>query len=113
MPTLDHVVINTRDRMDEAEALYERLGFHLTPRGHHTLGTINHLAIFGTEYLGTMQLVTLATPHGMLRARLPAHVPMRRGERVGIDFVAHKLSVFDKGSGRAVRRGTAEHGRHG
>ena len=51
MPTLDHVVINTRDRMDEAAALYERLGFHLTPRGHHTLGTINHLAIFGTEYL--------------------------------------------------------------
>jgi hypothetical protein len=51
MPTLDHVVINTRDRMDEAAALYERLGFVLTPRGHHTLGTINHLAIFGTEYL--------------------------------------------------------------
>jgi len=51
MPTLDHVVINTRDRMDEAEALYQRLGFQLTPRGYHTLGTINHLAIFGTEYL--------------------------------------------------------------
>jgi len=51
MPTLDHVVINTRDRMDDAAALYQRLGFVLTPRGYHTLGTINHLAIFGTEYL--------------------------------------------------------------
>lgn len=51
LPTLDHVVINVRDRLDEAEALYRRLGFHLTPRGHHTLGSMNHLAIFGTDYL--------------------------------------------------------------
>jgi hypothetical protein len=51
VPTLDHVVVNTHDRMDEAAACYERLGFLLTPRGHHTLGSINHLAIFGTDYL--------------------------------------------------------------
>jgi hypothetical protein len=51
MPTLDHVVVNVHARMDEAQALYERLGFTLTPRGYHTLGSINHLAIFGTEYL--------------------------------------------------------------
>lgn len=50
-PTLDHVVINVRDRLDEAAALYRRLGFHLTPRGYHTLGSMNHLAIFGTDYL--------------------------------------------------------------
>ena len=50
-PTLDHVVVNARDRMDEAAACYRRLGFALTPRGRHTLGTINHLAIFGTDYL--------------------------------------------------------------
>ena len=50
-PTIDHVVINVRDRLDEAQALYRRLGFHLTPRGHHTLGSMNHLAIFGTDYL--------------------------------------------------------------
>ena len=30
---------------------YRRLGFTLTPRGYHTLGSMNHLAIFGTEYL--------------------------------------------------------------
>lgn len=51
IPTLDHVVINVRDQLDTAEALYRRLGFHLTPRGHHTLGSMNNLAIFGTDYL--------------------------------------------------------------
>lgn len=51
MPTLDHVVVNVRDRLDEACDTYRRLGFTMTPRGHHTLGSMNHLAIFGTEYL--------------------------------------------------------------
>ncbi len=51
IPVLDHVVVNVLDRMDEAQALYTRLGFTLTPRGHHTLGSINHLAMFGTDYL--------------------------------------------------------------
>ncbi len=51
MPTLDHVVVNVHDRMDEAQALYGRLGFTLTPRGYHSLGSVNHLAIFGTDYL--------------------------------------------------------------
>ena len=51
VPTIDHVVINVRDRLDEAQALYRRLGFTLTPRGYHSLGSINHLAIFGTDYL--------------------------------------------------------------
>lgn len=51
MPTLDHVVVNVHDRMDAAQALYRRLGFTLTPRGYHSLGSVNHLAIFGTDYL--------------------------------------------------------------
>ncbi len=51
MPTLDHVVVNVRDRLDAAQQTYRRLGFTLTPRGFHTLGSMNHLAIFGTEYL--------------------------------------------------------------
>lgn len=50
-PILDHVVIDVRDRMDEAEATYRALGFRLTPRGHHTLGSMNHLAMFATDYL--------------------------------------------------------------
>lgn len=50
-PVLDHVVIDVRDRMDEAAAAFAGLGFQLTPRGHHTLGSMNHLAMFATDYL--------------------------------------------------------------
>jgi hypothetical protein len=56
-PTLDHVVVNCRDQLDEGLATYRRLGFHMTPRGYHTLGSMNHLAIFGTEYL---ELIAIA-----------------------------------------------------
>ncbi|HUB96030.1 MAG TPA: VOC family protein [Stellaceae bacterium] len=51
LPALDHAVIAVRDRMDEAVEIYRGLGFFLTPRGHHTLGSINHLAMFGDSYL--------------------------------------------------------------
>jgi catechol 2,3-dioxygenase-like lactoylglutathione lyase family enzyme len=50
-PRLDHVVIDVRDRMDEAARVFAALGFRLTPRGHHTLGSANHLAMFATDYL--------------------------------------------------------------
>ena len=51
VPTLDHVVVNVRDRIGEGADTYRRLGFTLTPRGYHTLGSMNHLAMFGTDYL--------------------------------------------------------------
>jgi hypothetical protein len=51
VPVLDHVVINVLNTLDEAAAQYEALGFALTERGHHTLGTSNNLAIFSTNYL--------------------------------------------------------------
>jgi Glyoxalase-like domain len=50
-PVLDHVVINVAGKLDEAAAQYSRLGFHLTERGHHSLGSSNNLAIFGENYL--------------------------------------------------------------
>jgi len=50
-PILDHVVTDVRDRMDEAVEIYRGLGFQMTPRGKHTLGSINHLAIFADNYL--------------------------------------------------------------
>lgn len=49
--TLDHVVVNTRDNLVGAAELWQRLGFALTPMGRHTLGSANHLAMFGTDYL--------------------------------------------------------------
>lgn len=51
VPTLDHVVINVRDRLDAGAETFRRLCFTLTPRGYHTLGSMNHLAMFGSEYL--------------------------------------------------------------
>jgi hypothetical protein len=51
VPTLDHVVVNVRDQIDQGAETYRRLGFTLTPRGYHTLGSMNHLAMFGTDYL--------------------------------------------------------------
>ena len=59
--TLDHVVVNARERMDEAAEIYRRLGFTLTPRGHHTLGSINHLAMFGSDYLELIGVPDLAS----------------------------------------------------
>ena len=69
--------------------------------------------IFGTEYLGTTQIVTLTTGHGTLRARLPAETAVRRGERVGLEFRREKLSLFDKASGKAVRTALFEGASHG
>lgn len=51
LPILDHIVIEVRDRIDEAAHCFEALGFQLTPRGRHTLGSSNHLAMFATDYL--------------------------------------------------------------
>ena len=48
---LDHTVINVQFDMDRAEGLFTGLGFSLTPRGYHSLGSINHLMMFGTDYM--------------------------------------------------------------
>ncbi|HEX3500884.1 MAG TPA: ABC transporter ATP-binding protein, partial [Stellaceae bacterium] len=69
--------------------------------------------VFGAEYLGTTQIVTLTTPYGTVRARLAADLPMRRGEHVGLDFRREKLSLFDGTSGRAVRTTLTDGGVHG
>ncbi|MEC5319861.1 VOC family protein [Brenneria populi subsp. brevivirga] len=50
-PVVDHAVISVDQRLDEARAQFQRLGFQLTPRGHHSLGSSNHLAIFKQNYL--------------------------------------------------------------
>ncbi|MCB1742117.1 MAG: VOC family protein [Gammaproteobacteria bacterium] len=64
---LDHVVFNTRYRMDEAERLFAALGFTLTPRGYHSLGSINHLTVFDTNYL---ELLGLPDPDSTARPEL-------------------------------------------
>jgi hypothetical protein len=70
LPVLDHVVVNVMGRLDEAAAQYERLGFHLTERGHHTLGSSNNLAIFGLDYL---ELLGYLPGRETMRADLWSH----------------------------------------
>jgi len=50
------MVINVRFDMDQAEAEFGQLGFVVTPRGFHSLGSINHLMIYGTDYLELLGL---------------------------------------------------------
>ena len=73
LPTLDHVVVNVRDQIDAGLECWQRLGFTMTPRGYHTLGSMNHLAILGSEYLeliaaapgDTRRAEILAAPCGL------------------------------------------------
>lgn len=46
---IDHVVIAVHD-LDHAQSVYARLGFTLTPRGVHSLGSQNHCVMFGRDY---------------------------------------------------------------
>ena len=69
--------------------------------------------VYGAEYLGTTQIVTVTTRYGALKARSPASMSFRTGESVGLDFRPDTLSIFDKGSGRAIRTALHEGGAHG
>ena len=51
VPRIDHVVVDVRDRIDEAERRYRALGFNLTQRGRHSLGSVNHLAMLDPDYV--------------------------------------------------------------
>ena len=61
---LDHIVINVLFDMDRAAALMSQLGFTLTPRGYHSLGSINHLMMFESDYL---ELIGLPSGTDVLR----------------------------------------------
>ncbi len=47
----DHAVLNLHYDLDSGEALFRALGFNVTPRSFHTLGSMNNLMVFGTNYL--------------------------------------------------------------
>lgn len=60
---LDHAVILVRD-LDAAQRAYARMGFTLTPRGTHTLGSQNHCVMFERDYL---ELMAVPRPHPALQ----------------------------------------------
>jgi len=59
--------------------------------------------VFGAEYLGTTQIVTVNTPHGQVKARIPASRTVGVGDNVGLALRAERLVLFDASSGRALR----------
>jgi multiple sugar transport system ATP-binding protein len=66
--------------------------------------------VLGTEYLGTSRIVTLNTAQGAtLRAKVHVSNSAKRGDHVGLAFDAATVSLFDQGSGRALRTARDDH----
>jgi multiple sugar transport system ATP-binding protein len=59
--------------------------------------------VFGTEYLGTTQIVTIVTAYGQVKARLSSKTAVRRGETVGLTLRPDRLCLFDAATGQALR----------
>ncbi len=58
--------------------------------------------IIATEYLGTTQIVTLQTPNGILKSRIPFSEPVSVGDKMGLMFNPGTISLFDEKTGEAL-----------
>lgn len=79
---IDHLVINVLREMDTAHEVFQHLGFTMTPRGRHTMGSINHLMIFEKDYI---ELIGLPNDGTVLRDEL-------LGNPIGIDGIVFQSS---------------------
>jgi catechol 2,3-dioxygenase-like lactoylglutathione lyase family enzyme len=60
---IDHAVVGVRD-LERARSSYERLGFRLTPRGHHVgRGTADHCVMFAADHVELHGLVDPSMPN--------------------------------------------------
>ncbi len=70
--------------------------------------------VIATEYLGTTQIITLNSPNGMLKARVPATRRVNVGEMAGLGFNPRSVTLFEKSSGKALlsqaNKGVLDHG---
>jgi multiple sugar transport system ATP-binding protein len=69
--------------------------------------------VIGAEYLGTTQIVTVMTPSGQIKARLPSSQAVRVDEMVGLSLQSDRLSLFDATSGQALPSAPYVGGHHG
>jgi hypothetical protein len=83
---LDHTVINVHFELDRAQAIFESLGFSLTPRGRHSLGSINHLIVLADDYV---EIVGLPTDTDVLRQEV-------LDSPVGIDGLVFQTNNADQ-----------------
>jgi multiple sugar transport system ATP-binding protein len=58
--------------------------------------------VLASEYLGTTQIVTLKTGHGMVKARTESDRMVRTGTSVGLAFDPRTISLFDAASTRVI-----------
>ena len=88
---------------------YDKLALGVRPE-HIRLGEDGTLRgrVFGTEYLGTTQIITLETEHGPVKARVSSKIEARPGETLGLSFITERLSLFEADSGRALRSQAGE-----
>lgn len=70
-------------------------------------------SVYGSEYLGTTQIVTVNTAFGQVKARTKSTGEARPGENVGLRLAANRLSLFDKQNGRAFRTALFDGVAHG
>lgn len=94
---VDHVVLNAKTDLDALEADLGRLGFDLSARGFHSLGSMNHVAAFRSSYL---ELVGVPPEQPDVR-------PEISGGRAGIDGL-----VFRTQDAEATRASLHEKGYH-
>jgi len=99
--TINGAMLDVPEQREEATG---RLALGLRPE-HVRLADDSSLRgrVFGAEYLGTTQIVTVTTPHGQVKARLPSSMRIGVGDNVGLAFRAERLLMFDATSGRALR----------
>lgn len=69
--------------------------------------------VFGIEYMGTRQLVTVDTHAGRLKVRAPNTLRIEDGETVGLSFDPTRLVVFDAASERALESELFRDAAHG
>ncbi|TKI07891.1 VOC family protein [Martelella alba] len=96
-PVMDHAVINVDHELDQAHHLFQRMGFQLSERGHHSMGSSNHLAIFADNYLELLGYESARQPTsrglwqaapglaGLVWKTRDAHAVWRHLQQCGLD----------------------------
>jgi len=70
-------------------------------------------SVYGVEYMGTRQLITVDTHAGRLKVRAPNTQRVSEGENVGLRFNTERIVVFDQRDGHALSRAETAETVHG
>ena len=80
-----------------------KLAFGVRPEHVHFSDTSAYKGeVLATEYLGTTQIITVATPNGNLKSRISASKAISVGETVGLEFDQRTITIFNVETGRAL-----------